>query len=94
MIEFLGLLYGVAKDIKEYIEWDEKEKFVDFNWPDKSGFQEQANQEGIDMIWSKPDKVESRLLDGYEIMYEVDKIRRVRKKIVLKEGLVLLGKKK
>ncbi len=93
MIELLGLFYGLAKDIKDYVEWNEEEKLVDINWPEKSEFNIQAESSGLKLSWSKPEKIESRLLDGFEIMYEVDKIKRVRRKIVLYDGMVLLGKR-
>ena len=28
MIEYLGFIYGVAKDIKDYLKWDEKTKHL------------------------------------------------------------------
>lgn len=31
MFDFLGLLYDVAKDVKEYLEWDEETKLVSFD---------------------------------------------------------------
>lgn len=93
MFEYLGLRYDLAKDLKEYLEWEEQTKLVEPNWVEKSGFGKIAEKDGITLTWSKPEKVESRLLDGYEIMYEVEKVKRVRRKIVLKDGAVLIGKR-
>jgi hypothetical protein len=42
MFEFLGLFYGIAKDIKDYIEWNEEEKLVSKDWLDLSGFLAQS----------------------------------------------------
>jgi hypothetical protein len=47
MIDLLGFIYDVAKDVKDYLKWDEEEKLVDFNWPAKSGFQERAEADGL-----------------------------------------------
>lgn len=93
MIDLLGFLYDVAKDLKEYFEWKEEDKLVDFKWPEKSGLKDKAAADGLTISWCKPDRLESRRLDGYEIVYEVDKADRVRRRIVLRDGLVLIGKR-
>ncbi len=91
MIDILGFLYDIAKDIKEYLDWNEEDKLVDFNWPEKSGLKAKAEAEGMTIRWCKPDKLVSRQIDGYEIIYEIDKKKRVRRRLVLKDGLVLIG---
>ena len=93
MIELAGLLYSFAKDLGSYASWDEEEKLVDFQWPDASGFKANAENEGYAVAWSRPDKIASRMLEGYEILFEVDKIKRVRFRLVLRDGLTLIGKK-
>jgi hypothetical protein len=95
MIEYLGFIYGAAKDIKDYLKWDEESKVVDREWLEKSGFGEEMESQGYKLYWSRPEKIESRKLDGYEIIFEVDKVKRIRKRIVWSSGndsLVLLGK--
>jgi hypothetical protein len=94
VIDLLGFLYDVAKDIKGYLEWKEEEKLVDIKWPEKSGFKEKAQADGMEISWSRPDKLESRKLDGYEIVYELDKKSRIRRRLVLRDGLILIGKRK
>ncbi len=93
MIEFAGLIYDVVKDLKDYWAWEEKEKLVEIHWPELSGFQKRAEADGLRLSWSKPDKVATRELDGYEVMYEVNKLKRERNKLVTRDGLVLLGKR-
>lgn len=93
MFEFLGLLYDLAKDLKEYLEWDEEDKFIDNQWLDKSGFKATAENSGITLRWSRPEKVQTRLLDGYEILYEIEKLKRKRRRLVLNDGSVLIGKR-
>jgi hypothetical protein len=84
--------YEAAKDIKEHFEVKEGEpKLVDFGWPDVSGFQ--AKEQGYEVAWSKPDRVASREIDGYEVMYEIDKNANTKRKLVLRDGLVLIGRK-
>jgi hypothetical protein len=83
-----------AKDIKEHYQLkDADPRLVDFQWPEKSGFMKRAEADGYTIRWSQPDKVVSRELDGYEVMYEVDEKERTRRKLVLRDGLVLIGKK-
>ena len=96
MIEILGLLYGLGKDLKQYFEWDVKDKLVDSQWLDLSGFRDQMEKTGYDLRWSVEKKVESWLLSGYEIVYEIEKIKRVRRRIVRgpkDNPLILIGKK-
>ena len=92
MLELLGFVYGIAKDLKGYLEYEEENKLVDHSWPAKSSFDEKWKEKGYKLKWSRPDKIESRRLDGWEILYEVDKIKRVRRRIVLRDGMVLIGK--
>lgn len=96
MIELFGTMFGLAKDVVAYLSWDEESKVVDGDWLEKSGFLKKMEQESFKLYWSKPEKIESRKLDGYEVIYEIDKLRRVRKTIIWSNGrdsLTLLGKK-
>jgi hypothetical protein len=88
-----GFIYALGKDLYKKFSWSEEEaKLVEFEWVESSGFKEKIEKEGYVIVWSKPDKAETRILDGYEYMYEIDESKKVRRKIVLKDGLVLLGK--
>lgn len=96
MIEFLGLLYGGAKDVKNYLIWDEDVKVVDREWLEKSGFGQIIREKGYKLRWSKPENIESRKLDGYELIYEIDKLKRVKRRIEKRSAndvLVLIGAK-
>lgn len=96
MIELLGLFYGITKDIKDYLTFDEEAKVVDSEWLDKSGFGKLMEDEGYKLRWTISDKVETRKLDEYEIIYEVDKLKRVRRSIERRgrsDALILMGKK-
>lgn len=68
MVEWLGLIYEVAKDIKNYLKWDEESKTVDREWLEKSGFGKEMENHGYKLYWLRPEKIESRKLDGYEII--------------------------
>ncbi len=92
LIEWVGLIYGIAKDIKDYLQYEEKDKLVDIEWPVKSGFDEKWKQKGYQLRWSRLDKIESRRLDEWEVLYEVDKRKRVRYRLILRDGMVLIGK--
>jgi len=87
-------LYDAGKGVKEHFTIKEIDpKLVDFQWPQKSGFGEDAKTKGYELAWSRLDKVASREIDGYEMMYEIDYNAKTRRKLVLYDGLVLLGKK-
>jgi hypothetical protein len=95
MIEYLGFIYSVGKDIKDYLAWHEETKVVDREWLEKSGFGKLMESQGYKLLWSLPDKIETRKLSGYEIIFEIDESRRIRRRIVRgREPLVLIGKRK
>lgn len=95
--EVFDILKGAADtatDIKEHYQLkDADPKLVDFQWPEASGFAKEAAAAGYKISWSQPDKVASRELDGYQIMYEINEKERTRRMLVLRDGLVLIGKK-
>ncbi|KQW76334.1 hypothetical protein [Methylibium sp. Root1272] len=93
MIDLLGFLYEIGKDLKEHHEWKEEDKLVDLPWVQKSGFDKSAEANGYKLCWSRPDRIESLKLDGYEVMFELDRSARTRRRLVARDGLVLVGKK-
>lgn len=93
IVEIAGFLYGIFKDVVKYAEWDEETKLVNMAWVSKSGFQQRAEADGYRVTWSRPDRIEERKLDGYEIIHEIDEKRRIRRRIVLRDGSILVGKK-
>ncbi len=94
MFELAGLAYDLVKDLAKYLEWKEEDKLVDFRWPEYSGFSAKVAEAGKSVFWSKPDLVQRRMHEGCELAYEVDKGKRVRRRIVLRDGLVLMSKPK
>ena len=93
MIEYLGLVYDFLKDAKSYLNWDEESKIVDKEWLTKSGFKTKAIEDGLALRWTSPQKLERRKSEGYKILYERDELRRIRRRLVLNDGSVLMGKK-
>lgn len=92
MFELAGLAYDLLKDLAKYLEWKEEDKLVDFQWPEYSGFAAKVAESGKSVFWSKSDQVQRRLHEGCELAYEIDKSKRVRRRIVLRDGLVLMSK--
>jgi hypothetical protein len=91
MIDFLAFIYDV-EDIND-LDWDDEEKVVDLNWPARSGFQAKAEADGLKLAWSHPDRIASRELAGYWPVYEFDRFNQIRRKLVLSDGSVLVGKR-
>lgn len=94
MIELFGLFYGVAKGIKDYWQWDEEKKVVDFDWVDKSGLKTKYEAKGMSVSFARADRIPTLMLDGYEQVFEIDKIKRIRRSIVLRDGLTLVARSK
>lgn len=92
MIEWLGIAYEFAKDLKDALQWEEREKSVDRDWLDKSGFAKQMAASGIDLYWSRPDNIATRELDGWSVVLELDRGKRVRYRLVRYDGTTLIGK--
>jgi hypothetical protein len=92
MFELAGLAYDLVKDSKKHLQWKEEEKLVDIKWPEYSGFNAKLKESGKTARWSKPDLVERRIFEGYELAYEVDNVKRIRRRIVLRDGLILMSK--
>jgi hypothetical protein len=93
MIDILGFLYEIGRDLKKHYEWKIEDKLVDLEWIQCSGFEKAAESQGWRLYWSRADKVESRKFAGYEVMFELDNSARVRRRLVTRDGMILLGKK-
>lgn len=92
MVEYLGLLYGIIKDIKEYFTYEESEKLIDQEYVDQLKMKHKDNGEDVDFRWSAEDKMEARKAKGWECYYQIDRSRK--KKFVLKNksGKILIAK--
>lgn len=105
MFDFLGLIYTIGKDIykafksKKEIKDEIKDeiKTIDSDWEKKSGLKKFAESKGYKLRWSNLEKVESKKLDGYEILYEIDEPNKTRRTIqrggVTRDPQILMGKK-
>lgn len=105
MIEFAGLLYTLGKEVYGYLKdgkeildvgenllkagKDIKEHFDVKEGDPKSGFQALLEANGYSIGFTRPDKLASRELDGYEVMYEIKKESKTKHKIVLRDDSVL-----
>ena len=47
MIEFAGVVYALAKDLKSYFSFTEEVKFVDNDWLEVSGFKARASSNAV-----------------------------------------------
>ncbi|BDC37933.1 hypothetical protein [Paraburkholderia terrae] len=91
-----GLLYTVGKDIHGYLTWEVKDKLVDREWLEKSGFHAQCEAQGIKLGWVNAERVATLELDGWAVLYELDKPKRIRYRLVRKgeEVPTLMGTQK
>src|SRR5437762_8246923 len=97
MIEYLGIVYGLGRSVASDLKWKEEDKPVDRDWLQASRFAANAEKDGLRLYWADADRGISEVeRSGYEVLYEVDKFRRVRRRIVRKHSgrviLVLMGK--
>jgi hypothetical protein len=54
------------------IEYKETAKTVNLNYPEQSGLRDKWESEGYKIRWISPRNVETRKLNGYEILYVID----------------------
>jgi len=89
----LGLIYQIGKDIKKWLEWKEEIKSVDSEYLEKSGLKAHLEKDGVKLRWSTFDKVPTRKLEGWEIVYEIDEKNRTNYQLVRNNEVTLIGKK-
>ena len=93
-VELSKDLLGFKKDLEDFFNLQEGEaKLVDFNWAHESGFQNQLESQGYQVSFIRPEKIASRVLNGFEIMYEINTKAKTKHKIILYDGMILIGKK-
>jgi pyrimidine deaminase RibD-like protein len=92
VVELSGSMYVIGKTLRDYRGYKVEDMLVNSIWPTKSGVQQEWERKGYQLRWSRPEKVASRRTDGWEVLYEVDKIEHVRRRITQKGGNVLIGK--
>ena len=85
MIEYAGFLYGFLKDLKKFLSFEDEDKLVEMSWLKKSVFGDALENSGFDLRWTKPEKIETRILEGYQTLYEIDDKARKKRRIVLKD---------
>ena len=96
MIEMLGFAYAIGKELFKYAKWTIEDKLVDRDWLAASGFEERMKAEGYTLVWSREAKVETRLMQGFDSIYEIDQAKRIKRRIIRgpkHDTLVLIGKK-
>jgi hypothetical protein len=91
-----GLIYQIGKDIVgavkgKFFDWNEETKAVDMEYIHKSGLSEKLEKEGYKLYWSTFDKVASKKLDGWEIIYEIDEENRTKYRLVVNNEVILIG---
>lgn len=89
----LGLIYQIGKDIKERLKWKEEIKSVDSEYLGKSGLKAHLEKDGVKLRWSTFDKVPTRKLEGWGIIYEIDETNRTHYQLVRNNEVTLIGKK-
>ena len=76
----MSLIYTIIKDVAEWLKWKELEpKLVEYRWLEESGKREDLEREGIEASWCAPEKLERRLAEGYEVIFELDSTKRTRR---------------
>lgn len=76
---------------REKQQWTEKEKEVNSAWWESSELKKLYEAKGYkDFGWSNSDRVAERVVEGKEIVHEVDQKNRIKYRLVNKSGQVLV----
>ena len=89
-----NFIYSVLKDFVRLFHCKEEQKIVELNWIDIPEVKKRIRKEGDEFVWAKNDKVETKKEGGWEVVYDFDKVKRIRYKITTSDGLILMKNKK
>jgi hypothetical protein len=74
-------------------KWDVKDKLATLQWWNVSALREEYQARGLShFLWSNAEHLAGHLAEGYETVYEVDNARKIRYRIVNKNGQVLIAR--
>ncbi len=72
-------------------KWSVKEKEINNYWWESSELKKQYEKMGYkEFTWSNSDRVDERLAEGKEIVYDIDEKNRIKYRLVNKSGQVLM----
>ncbi len=94
----LGIGLGTAvdwlKDLWRLARYGSEDMVITMSWLGESGVAEKAKARGlVDLGFAHKRRVDLLKAEGRVIVFEYDKLRRVRRRLVLHDGSVLVGRK-
>ncbi len=92
----MSFLYALFKDLKEHLSWTAEDRLVNMVFFKESGIAQELKDQGFIERWTLPSNVEQLKLKefgGYDVVYQLDRPKKIRYRLVLEDGAVLMGKK-
>jgi len=94
-------VWKAGKDLKEYFKDKPPEppkeiepKVITFEWLDKTPFKEKAKEAGFEVgLVNAKDIATKQDVHGWEILYEIDLDANTKRRLVMYDGLTLMGKR-
>ena len=90
----LNLIYSISKDLINWVRWKDQQKIVGLNWIEIPEVKKRICTNDYKLVWVRGDKVEARREKGWEVVYDFDRVKRIRFKIATHDGLILIKKRK
>ncbi|MDR3427021.1 hypothetical protein [Silvimonas sp.] len=91
--EVSGVFYSRPKAGAIWSRWKETApKLVTNQWLAQPEFLEQSQAANLKLHWTTQRKLAEREQDGFEMLFELDRLNRVRRKLILYDGSMLLAK--
>ena len=75
-------------------EFRDKEKVIDNSWWESSELRNDLLKNDYEFRWSNQDKIENRLSQGYEVIFQTDHSVKTKYKLINESRQVLIGKQK
>lgn len=86
--------FSSENEISGENEFSVENKTVNNNWWESSELKKCLEAEGYNTFaWSNSDRVEERIDEGYEVIFDEDKDNKIKYKLVNKSAQVLIGRK-
>ncbi|RKP48262.1 hypothetical protein [Trinickia fusca] len=93
-LSLAGVVYTALKDIKaKYFDWKEEDKIVDVEWLERKDIKAELLAQGFELKRCSRNRLDVRVEEGWEEVCEPDEKNKVIKRLVFRDGGVLIRRK-
>lgn len=93
MIEWLGFIYGIFKDLKKYHTYEDGTKKVNAEYVEYLKKKLKESGENFRFYWSNEEEVEARKVKGWDCYYQIDEKKKKKYLLLNKSDQILMAQK-